>query len=121
MFKQISLLSLLVVGLNADNINMQNTGTITNYGTVNNIQNNDSEKAKFDSKIVKLAQSVGSNPNSDDRDTFIGVLEGAKNANQYNISAKEKSEKCIEHSVGLNFLKINVKLARHECEKIFLN
>lgn len=113
-------LCLFTAVMNADNINVQNSGVINNYGTMNNIQNNyELEKANADVKINQLAGSLASNPKHRDTQTLSAVLEGAKKANQFNIALPEKKEKCVEYSLAIKFWKVDAKLARNECEKIF--
>lgn len=121
MIKKIGVFCMIFVSMYADEVNVQNNGTINNYGTMNNSQTNkfESEKAKYDVRIMKLAEKIGEKPSSEEQPTLRVVLDAAKKANEFNISGKEKKENCVEYSLLFKVWKINLKLARNECKKIF--
>lgn len=121
MLRKIGLFCMVFVSMHADTVNVQNSGTINNYGTMNNSQINkfESDKAKYDARIMRLAGKISENPGSEEQPTLSVVLDAAKKANEFNISGKEKKEKCVEYSLSFKVWKVNLKLARNECKKIF--
>ncbi len=113
------LILLAVTNLLLADSNINNSGTFNNYGSITNnqVNNNDLEKANFDLKIAKLANKIISSPNK--KNQLAVIVESAKKANSYNISKEHKLEKCIEYALSIKIFKIDFKLAKNECNKIF--
>lgn len=110
----------------AININASNSISIGGNNTNNGVQvftqnnnYNDSEKVKFDSRISSLSKKLMNDKDIDNRSTISAVVASANKANSFDISPKQKTEKCIEHGGTLKFFKINFSLFRKECENIF--
>ena len=110
----------------AANLNANNSISIGGNNTNNGVQvftqknnYNDSEKAKFDSRISKLSKKLMNDKEMDNRSTISAVVGSAKQANSFDINPKQKTKKCIEYGGALKFLKINFSIFRKECENIF--
>lgn len=105
----------------ADNSNINNSGTFNNYGQITNTQTNNKyreQALEFDLKIAKLANSLTSQPKNK-RQTINAVIGAAKKVNTFNVSPQVKKDKCIEYALSVKIWKVNFKIARNECNKIF--
>ena len=120
MYKIILCAIFITVNINANN-SVNINGNINNGVQLFNQKNNynDSEKAKFDSRISHLSKKLINDKEIDNRSTISAVVCSAKQANSFNISPKQKTVKCIEYGGALKFLKINFSIFRKECKKIF--
>lgn len=111
----------LGVGLLSANSNINNSGTFVNNGTITNnlVHKYEKEKAIFDLRIKSLATDIMNNAGQQNQKEKIAVLNAVNHVNNFNISRKEKREKCIEHSVSIGIVKAGLSFSRKECTNIF--